>query len=203
MGAMVRAKGGERRHLRETADMKSPKERGPRPRGRPRKTVKRPRGRPKSQVKKKVGRPPWNLKTDPDRFAIVATIILNQAFKFSERRAAEIALDRFEPLSQSQETLRWKARKTRAMLRAERKAERDGDQRIKSNMWRTVRWYWHMVSAIFFTIRMVKVSQQYQRVEQIRIWAALAEEVDYAEAKLVPLALSGFGYEPPKAKISQ
>lgn len=200
---MVRAKGGERHHLRETPDMKSPKERSPRPRGRPRKTLKRPRGRPKSQAKKKVGRPPWDLKTDPDRFAIVAIIILNQTFEFSERRAAEIALERFEPLSQSQKTLRWKARKTRAMFRAERKVERDEGQRIKSNMWKTVRWYRHMRAAIFSTVQMAKVSQRYQRVERIRTWAGLAEEVDYAEAKLVPMALSGFGYEFPKTKISQ
>src|SRR5579871_2631134 len=84
----------------------------PRPRERPRTILKRPRGRPKAQAKRKVGRPPWNLKTDPDRFAIVAANILNRLFELPERQAAEVAREHFKSRSQSIETLRWKARQS-------------------------------------------------------------------------------------------
>ena len=119
-----------------------------RARGRPRKAVKRPRGRPKLPAKKKVGRPPWELTTDPDRFAIVATIILNRRFRFSERMAAKIALGLFEPKSQSLETLRWKAKKTLAILRSYYRRGASTDQGIKSNMWTTVAWCRRMRKAI-------------------------------------------------------
>jgi hypothetical protein len=172
-----------------------------RPRGRPKKPVKRQRGRPKAPLKKRVGRPPGNLKADPDRFAIVATVILNQRFKFPEREAANIALNFFEPRSQSGETLRWKARKTRAMLTAYRKAEQEHDQRIKWTMWTTVLWYRHISQAILSTIQQIKNREQNQQLEQIRVWAELAEETEYARLILVPLALSGFEIEFPKIDI--
>lgn len=181
----------------------------PRLRGRPRKILKRPRGRPKAQVKRKVGRPHWDIKTDPDRFAIVAAIILNRYFELSERQAAEIARDRFELFSRSIETLRWKARKTQAMRggqfprRYRRRAELEGEARIKSNLWIAGPWYKRIWMALFATICKLEESLQHQKVADIRNWAELAGESDYAEATLVPLALSGFGLEPPVRRIQQ
>jgi hypothetical protein len=86
----------------------------------------------------------------------------------------------------------------RAILGAYRGAERDRNREIISNLWTTVRWYRFIRRAIVATIQKVEERYQYQRIIDIRTWAALAEESEFAKSTLVPLARSGFGFQLPE-----
>jgi hypothetical protein len=89
------------------------------------------------------------------------------------------------------------------MLRAYRNAERDRDKGIIFKLGTTVRWYRLIRGAMVATIQTVDESFQYQRIADIRTWAALAEESEFAKSTLVPLARSGFGFTLPIIDIQQ
>jgi hypothetical protein len=89
------------------------------------------------------------------------------------------------------------------MLTAYRRAERDNDKGIISNLGITVRWYRFIRNALAATIQKADEDQQYQRFINIRTWAALAEESEFAKSTLVPLARSRFGFALPSIRISQ
>ena len=173
-----------------------------RSRGRPRKKISRPRGRPRKELAKKLGRPPWNLATDPDRFAVVATRILLDDYKFTERDAARIAIEYFGPSFKSAETIRWKARKVRE-LGARRMASVSSTSGINSKLWTNERWFRLMQSAIMLSMIWKDKTALDQGITAITVWAELANETAFADSVLVPLVRKGFDLSPRRVKIDE
>jgi len=171
-------------------------------RGRPKKILSRPRGRPRKASPRKIGRPPWDLASDKDRFAVVATHVLSADFKFTERSAAQTAIEIFGRSSTSIETIRWKARKARKILASPRKAPGAKDQAFNSNLWKTARWFQLMRIAVRTAIRKTKKEYDYHRVSQITALAKIVGESAFAQDVLVALVHSGFGLRSPRELIS-
>ena len=174
-------------------------------RGRPRKVISLGDVPIRKTGRRDVGRPRWTLELDPDRFAVVATMILLRRFKISERAASEIALMHFKPHSKSSETLRWKARKAREIQKAYRsvaRVPRESDDPEVRILWKSSKWLYHASRMLSAAINKNYSYLSYDRISAIYVWAQLAGESAFADDALLPLVRSGFGFELPGSNYS-